>query len=195
MAQKDTVAIVILTGLAAYLYYQNQTGSSSQAGSAVSFTSDPLASISDGVTSLISGWKNVGDGPLWVPVLNTTETQLGIPTDLLARVAYEESRFRPDIITGVKKSSAGALGLMQLLPQYFQTVKVPIPFTPDDTTAQIQEAGNLLVTNYNDTGSWSLALAAYNAGLGNVRKYAGIPPFAETQRYVSEILADVPGVA
>jgi soluble lytic murein transglycosylase-like protein len=45
---------------------------------------------------------------------------------------------------------------------------------------------------YLQFGSWSLALAAYNAGPGNVQKYGNtVPPFAETQSYVSSILADV----
>ena len=146
------------------------------------------------MTAAISGWKSVQQGPQWVPVLNAAESQLGIPADLLARIAYEESHFRQDIIDGNTPSSAGALGLMQLLPKYFNTVQVPVPFAPSDTAAQIQQAGQLLVTLFNHFGDWSLAVAAYNAGQTRIDGYvAGTNTLpAETSSYVADILADVP---
>ncbi|MGH3574705.1 MAG: lytic transglycosylase domain-containing protein, partial [Pseudonocardiaceae bacterium] len=61
--------------------------------------------------------------------------------------------------------------------------------------AQIEEAGNYLSTLYHQFGDWSLAVAAYNAGPGNVQKYGGIPPFTETQNYVAQIIADVPALS
>ena len=64
-------------------------------------------------------WKEVDEGPKWVPILNQTEVTYGIPTDLLARVAYQESHFRPDIISGSTRSPAGAVGIMQLIPKWF----------------------------------------------------------------------------
>jgi len=141
----------------------------------------------------VSGWKNVQQGPKWVPYIEFVEQQLGIPPDLLARMAYQESRFREDIITGTTASSAGALGILQLMPAFFKSVQVPVPFTDADTQAQIQEAGNYIVSLYKQFGDWGTALAAYNFGPGNEQKaLAGqlqLP--AETVNYVTQILADV----
>jgi soluble lytic murein transglycosylase-like protein len=146
------------------------------------------------VTAAIAGWKNVQAGPTWVPVLNSAEQQFGIPPDLLARMAYQESHFRPEIIDGTKASPAGALGLMQLMPQYFNTVRVAVPFQPADTVAQIQQAAQLLVGLMNHFNDWTLAVAAYNDGQGNIDQYvAGTRALpAETSNYVADVLADVP---
>lgn len=146
------------------------------------------------MTAAVQGWKNVKAGPTWVPVLNSVESQYGIPADLLARVAYQESHFRPEIIDGTTPSSAGALGLMQLLPKYFTSVQVQTPFTSADTGAQIIEAADLLVKLYNHYNDWGLALAGYNDGQTNIDAYVSgarqLP--TETANYVAQILADVP---
>jgi soluble lytic murein transglycosylase-like protein len=150
--------------------------------------------IGDAVTAAMSGWQSVEQGPVWVPVINTTEQQYGIPENLLARMAYEESHFRPDVIDGSTPSSAGALGILQLMPQYFNTVDVAVPFTTADTVAQISQAGQQLQSLYNQFNDWTLAVAAYNAGAGTVTNYingSGSLP-AETAAYVADIIADVP---
>lgn len=142
----------------------------------------------------VSGWQTVNDGPLWVPLIQSAEQQRGIPQNLLARMAYQESHFRTNIIDGTHASPAGALGILQLMPQYFATVRVPLPFTAQDTGAQIQQAAGELARLFGVFGDWALALAAYNDGQGNVQAYiAGnraLP--AETLNYVSDVLADVP---
>lgn len=148
----------------------------------------------DTVRAALSGWQTVQQGPQWVPVLNAAENQVGLPANLLARMAYQESHFRPEIIDGTRASPAGALGIMQLMP-IFSTVQVPVPFTPQDTGAQIQQAAQLLAGLYRHyRGDWGLAVAAYNDGQGNVDKYvAGARALpAETLSYVSQVLADVP---
>ena len=137
-------------------------------------------------------WAEEGQGPHWVPVLRVAEKVYGIPYNLLARIAYQESRFREDVIRGTYPSEAGALGLMQLMPQWFKTVRRPTPFTDDDVGDQIEEAARFLTSLYQSTHDWTLAVAAYNSGLGAVRKYSGIPPYPETQEYVAQITADVP---
>jgi soluble lytic murein transglycosylase-like protein len=139
-------------------------------------------------------WKQEGAGPQWLPALNAAEVRHGIPTDLLARMASQESHFRPDIILGSTVSPAGALGLMQLLPQYFASVRVARPFTPADTLAQIEEAAGELVRLYGVFGDWQLAVAAYNDGQGNVQKFlAGTQDLpAETYAYLHDVFGDVP---
>lgn len=148
----------------------------------------------DTVQAAVSGWQTVNDGPQWVPVIQVAEMQQGIPQNLLARMAYQESHFRTSIIDGTQASPAGALGILQLMPQYFATVRVPRPFTAQDTAAQIQQAAGELSRLYGVFGDWALALAGYNDGQGNVQAYlAGnraLP--AETLNYVSDVLADVP---
>jgi len=137
-------------------------------------------------------WEDEGQGPIWVPVMHTAENLWGIPPDLLARIAYQESHFREDIIRGTYVSPIGALGMMQLRSPFFTSVRRPIPFTDEDVGDQIEEAAQFLVNMHTDTKDWRLAIAAYNAGLGNVRRYKGIPPFKETQTYVAQVTADVP---
>jgi soluble lytic murein transglycosylase-like protein len=147
----------------------------------------------DAVTAAVSGWKSVQQGPQWVPVINAAENQAGIPPDLLARMAYQESHFRQEIIDGTKASPAGALGILQMMP-IFASVRVPIPFTPQDTRRQIAEAAAELARLYSVYQDWGLATAAYNDGQGNVNKYlAGTRALpAETLTYVSDVLTDVP---
>jgi soluble lytic murein transglycosylase-like protein len=146
------------------------------------------------VTAAVSGWQNVNDGPVWVPVINQSEAAYGIPANLLARQAYQESHFRREIIDGTTPSSAGALGILQLMPQYFDSVNVPRPYTSADTQAQITQAAQQMQSLYSQFGDWGLALAAYNDGAQNVKDYlAGTRPLPlETQTYVAQILTDVP---
>ncbi len=191
MSQRDLTLLVGLGIGGALLYWLVNRQSAAPA----SFAANPITSISDAVVSAVSGWKNVGSGPTWVPVLNATEQQLGIPTDLLARLAYQESHFREEIIRGTLASPAGALGIMQLMPQFFSSVAAAKPYTDDAVNAQIAEGAANLVSQYESFGSWDLALAAYNAGPGAVQKAGGIPAFTETQNYVAQILADVPAAA
>jgi soluble lytic murein transglycosylase-like protein len=138
-------------------------------------------------------WKTEGEGPTWIVTLNDTEDKYGIPRDLLARVAYQESHFRQDIISGQTLSSVGAIGIMQLLPQYF-------PGAGLSPAADIDTAGKLLSELYARFNDWQVALAAYNWGGGNVHheyamdadKYVLIDMPVQTQNYVKQIVADVP---
>ncbi len=166
----------------------------SQRDSVQSAVENAVESGVDTVQAAVSGWQTVRDGPQWVPVINAAENQAGIPANLLARMAYQESHFRPEIIDGTLASPAGALGILQLMPRYFSSVQVPRPFSLQDTAAQIQEAAGELVRLYAHYRDWGLALAGYNYGQGNVDSYVAgnraLP--AETLNYVSQVLTDVP---
>jgi soluble lytic murein transglycosylase-like protein len=74
---------------------------------------------------------------------------------------------------------------MQLMPSTAAGMGV----NPFDPAQAIDGAASILSRNLKDFGSLPLALAAYNAGGGAVRRYGGIPPFAETQAYVPKVLA------
>lgn len=140
-------------------------------------------------------WQEANAAPKWIPGIMQVETVLGIPALLLCRMAFQESSFLPARIDGTEASPAGALGILQLMPQFFPEVTAPVPFSDDAVRAQILRAAQYLVALHARFGSWTEALAAYNFGPGNEEKYlahkiAGLP--TETLNYVSEILADVP---
>jgi len=137
------------------------------------------------VYQMTRSWLQNKNASKYLPLLNAAEDKYNIPRNLLARQAYQESRFRDDIVDGSTVSPAGALGIMQIVPKYHPDVN------PLDTPAAIDYAAAFMQRLYNQFGTWSLALAAYNAGPGNVKKYSGIPPFAETQNYVNQILNDL----
>lgn len=130
-------------------------------------------------------WKQVANAERYLPALRAAELRYSLPTDLLARIAYQESHWRDDIVSGQKVSSAGAVGLMQLVPKWHPGVD------PLNVAQSIDYAGRYLRQLYTQFKSWPLAVAAYNAGPGNVQKYKGVPPFAETQAYVREVFGDL----
>lgn len=103
----------------------------------------------------------------------------GIPTDIFLRMIGAESAWNQGAV-----SPKGATGLGQLMPGTAAELGVD----PTDPYQNIEGSARYLAQQYGDFGTWPLALAAYNAGPGAVRKYGGIPPFAETQAYVPKIL-------
>ncbi len=105
----------------------------------------------------------------------------GISVDLLKAVAKAESDFDTTSV-----STSGAVGVMQLMPETAKELGVTDSF---DAEQNIMGGANYLSKKLAEyDGDVSLALAAYNAGSGNVNKYGGIPPFTETQNYVKKIL-------
>ncbi len=139
--------------------------------------------------------------PKWTPPDTATpylsdiieaEYKNGMPSYLLARLLYQESRYRADIISGDTKSSAGAVGIAQIVPRWHPNVD------PLNASASIAYAGQYLTSLKNRFGDWKTALAAYNWGQGNVNnamkehgyKWLEHAP-TETQNYVSQIWGDI----
>jgi cell wall-associated NlpC family hydrolase len=112
------------------------------------------------------------------------EQKYSLPTGLLSAVAKAESSYQPGAV-----SSAGAIGLMQLMPATASALDVD----PTDPVQSIDGAAQLLKGELTKYGSVPLALAAYNAGGPAVDKYGGIPPYPETENYVQEIMGYLSG--
>ncbi|MDF3822335.1 lytic transglycosylase domain-containing protein [Leptospira sp. 96542] len=135
-------------------------------------------------TSVLALWKPPGQ---YAGTIAATETRYGIPRDLLARLLYQESRYRVDIITGELRSPVGATGIAQFMP----ATAAELGIDPLNPTQSIDAAGKYLRSLYSSLGSWTKALAAYNWGIGNVqRKGLAVAP-RETVNYYTQILADV----
>lgn len=142
-----------------------------------------------GVAS-VAYWKRSANAARFIPALHTAEDANDIPRDLLARVAYQESHFRDDIISGKLKSSEGAEGIMQIIPRWHPDAQ------PLDPYAAIAYAGEYLAALFRQFGTWKLALAAYNWGPGNLAKNLNAPGTwpQKTLDYIAEITKDVPVV-
>ena len=111
----------------------------------------------------------------------------GVPQKILYGVLRKESMgFNPSVINGSINSPVGAQGIAQFMPE---TAK-GIGLNPLNVNDAINAAAKYLKAKYIRHGSWKLALAAYNAGSGNVEKYSGVPPFKETLNYVKSILGE-----
>lgn len=108
----------------------------------------------------------------------------GVDPELLLRVMYTENKGRQG-----PKSPKGAIGLMQLMPDTAAELGVD-PNDPEDNTRGGARYLKQMLAQFE---SIPLALAAYNAGPGNVNDYGGIPPFAETQNYVRQIAPALTG--
>lgn len=128
--------------------------------------------------------------------IKAAATKWGVPWQLLAAQLQQESDFNPDAV-----SSAGAQGIAQFMPETAAAYNLVNPFDP---TESIDAQAHLMSDLYNQFGSWSAALAAYNWGPGNLQNALNTTGNnltlalnsspAETQNYVSKITSNA-GVA
>ncbi len=115
-------------------------------------------------------------------IVHRISREHGVDPRLADAVVRVESAYDPNAV-----SRRGALGLMQLMPATARRLDVDDPFDPEDNVrGGVREVARLL-ERY--AGDLPLVLAAYNAGEGAVDRFGGVPPFAETQSYVSRVMS------
>ncbi len=126
--------------------------------------------------SLVS---RVSSSSEWIRPIAVASARNGIDAPVMASLVWSESGFRPTVV-----SHAGAIGLAQLMPGTAAGLGVD-PWDPEEN---LDGGARYLAQQIDRFGSLELGLAAYNAGPGNVIRYGGIPPFAETQIYVVRVI-------
>jgi flagellar hook-basal body complex protein FliE len=153
------------------------SGSTTKKASAPS--SDFSALLSNSINSAVNN-QTTGSSSL-DDIFERASKQYNVPVNLLKAVGKAESNFNSKAV-----SSCGAQGIMQLMPGTAKSLGVQDSFNAEQNVMGGAKYLRQLLTKYN--GNTTLAVAAYNAGSGNVDKYGGVPPFSETQAYVKRVL-------
>lgn len=113
-------------------------------------------------------------------IFEKASKEYNVSVDLLKAIGKAESNFNANAV-----SRAGAQGVMQLMPSTAASLGVTDSLDPEQNIMGGTKYISTLLKRYD--GDVKLALAAYNAGSGNVAKYGGVPPFKETQAYVAKV--------
>ncbi|MBT9383407.1 lytic transglycosylase domain-containing protein [Pseudooceanicola sp. CBS1P-1] len=189
------VAAAAVFGLAIFCGQQALAGTGSEAGRLAQFRaktkvldgrlSEQYAAsvaLTPRSFSAPSQWDGQGysgnyAGP-YLDMARSAASRHAIPVGLFLRLVQQESGWNAQAV-----SAKGAVGLAQLMPGTARHMGADAR----DPYQNLDAGARYLAAQYRDFGSWPLALAAYNAGPEVVRRYGGIPPYAETQAYVAAI--------
>jgi soluble lytic murein transglycosylase-like protein len=162
---------------------QPQAPAASDGGFAAQLTQATAApAATAAATPAATSFPATGAATPYAAEIDAAAARYGIDPALLRGLVKQESGFDPNA-----RSGAGAVGLTQLMPGTARELGVTDPTDP----AQALDGGAKYLKQQLDRfgGDASKALAAYNAGPGAVQKFGGVPPYAETQHYVQNVLA------
>ena len=134
---------------------------------------------SDGQETPASAGSGLSGNTAYDPIIEKASGRHGVDARIVKAVIQVESSFHPRA-----RSPKGAMGLMQLMPDTARQYEARNPYDPESNI----QAGTKYLGKLLGEFELPLALAAYNAGEGAVRRFGGIPPYAETQAYVARIL-------
>jgi soluble lytic murein transglycosylase-like protein len=124
-----------------------------------------------------------GESGQYESLIDQAASRNGVDPAILHGLIQQESGFDPSAT-----SSAGAAGLTQLMPGTASSLGVANPMNPAESIEGGARYLGQMMTKFG--GNAEDALAAYNAGPGAVQQYGGVPPYSETQSYVSKVLAN-----
>lgn len=192
----------IAAGLAAYYAWRS---SSSTAGESAPAAGDLFSAVEGGIAAIdqrINDGLGAGTAVLdnfgvttskvytlptratpYADQIAQSSAQYGLPDNLLAALLNQESGFKPDVIDGRRSSSAGAQGIAQFMP----ATSADLGIDPLNPAEAIPGAAKYLRSLYDQVGTWAAALAAYNWGVGNVKRKGIAAAPAETRNYVASI--------
>ena len=149
--------------------------------SAASPTLTPI--VANPAPPVFVSWQTPAAGRPYQALFDAATVKYGLPPGLLSRMALRESGYNPQA-----KGVDGEIGIMQIIPKFHPDLGAT---GAADPAQAIPYAGRFLRYLFDRFHSWTLAVAAYNAGEGNVAKFGGVPPFAVTRAYVAQVLPDV----
>ncbi len=162
-------------------------------GANASGVADPSAAVASspglayqavqGVAGAGGSVAGSGESGEYESLIDQAAARNGLDPAVLHGLIEQESGFDPSAA-----SSAGASGLTQLMPGTASSLGVANPLNPAESIEGGARYLGQLMTQFG--GNTEDALAAYNAGPGAVQQYGGIPPYAETQSYVSKVLGN-----
>jgi soluble lytic murein transglycosylase-like protein len=160
-----------------------RAGAVGSTGSATAFAAALQAAGAQGLGA--SSPLSSGSSP-YDALIEQAAQRNGVDPAILHGLIQQESGFDPN-----SRSGAGASGLTQLMPGTASSLGVANPLNPAESIEGGARYLSQMMAKFG--GNTSDALAAYNAGPGAVSRYGGVPPYAETQSYVTKVLGYAEG--